>query len=514
MTSAAAACYDVAFDAFLSLQRNQLGFRGPGAIAIDRDGIAIAGRRRRFFRWERDTLALPFAAIEGAQLDGEAVRMVVQPGRTRLSRRIVIARFADAAAARAFVTRLDAARVPRDAGVPGAVDFDARILLAHPHAPVTPVLIAANLAAFLALALAGGGFVTPHADIAIRWGANFGPLTTGGEWWRLASSAFIHFGVVHLAVNMLALWDAGRLVERLYGSVHFLFIYAASGIAGALASVAWNPWVNSAGASGAIFGVLGALIAYVTDRRNGLPPAVMRFHFRAAVVFVAYSLAYGFLGTNIDNAAHLGGLATGLGLGFMLALPLAEDRPRWSPASAGAAAIALAAASVILVQFVRDTGPAYRAELEFRAALEHAALEARRTEASGETARGAFGRYRLGEISREALARAIEADAALHDEEVARFRALPLDPGSPSGMAQARDTVVTALELRRDALRLAASSVREGNPLLMKSAERKMAEANALVRKARAAQDARRPGAAGERSQPAGSDAQDPPPQR
>jgi hypothetical protein len=188
-------------------------------------------------------------------------------------------------------------------------------------------------------------------------------------------------------------------------------------------------------------------------------------------------------------------LVAGFGLGFMLATPLARGRPAWRPASIGAAAIAFAAAVAVALQLVRDTGPAYRAELEFKAALDQAIAEGKRMDAAGETSKAAFQRFRRGEISRADLIRAIDEDAEFHEREIALFRAMPLDPGSPTGWPRARDTLVASLELRRDALRLAAKSIRDGNPDVMKLADQKMAEANALVQKARAAQEARRGGA-------------------
>ena len=491
MTSAPAAC-PVEFHAFPSLPGNPLALHGAGSIAVDAGRVVFEGHRRTFRGSQSVRIGCPIEAILGAQRDGSTLRMAIQPGRTRLSRRVLLVRFPDANTVRDFADALDGAGVPSEASRIARVDFDVRALLRHPRAPVTPALVALNVAMFVVMALAGAGVLAPHGEVPIRWGSNFGPLTTDGEWWRLFTSMFVHFGVVHLAVNMLALWDAGGLVERLYGSAHFLVVYVASGIAGALASVAWNPWVNSAGASGAIFGVFGALLAYVLDRRNGVPPAAMRSHAIVTVLFLGYSLAYGFLGTNIDNAAHVGGLAAGFGLGFMLALPLTESRTTWRPASVGAAAVTFAAAVAIGLLFVHDTGPAYRAELEFKAALDRAIAEGKRMDEAGETSKGAFQRFRRGEISRSELVRAIDEDAEFHDREVALFRAMQLDPGSPSGWTKARDTLVASLELRRDGLRLAAKSIRDGNPDLMKLADQKMAEANALVQKARAAQEARR----------------------
>ncbi|MCU0804517.1 MAG: rhomboid family intramembrane serine protease, partial [Burkholderiales bacterium] len=470
----------------------KLALRGAGTLAVAPGALLLDGLSGTFGSAQRVAVNVPFESILGAHRDDMTVRMVLRGGRTPFGRRVVAARFATLRDAERIADTLEAAGVPSERGRVPVADVDVRALLVHPRAPVTPLLLLANIVVFVAMAFAGAGVLAPQGAVPIRMGSNFGPLTTGGEWWRLASSMFIHFGVVHLGVNLLALADAGRLVERLYGSAHFLMLYVASGIAGALASIAWNPWVNSAGASGAIFGVFGALLAYTLDGRNRVPPAAMRSHAIVTVLFLGYSLAYGFAGTNIDNAAHLGGLAAGFGLGFMLALPLTAGRPAWRPASVGAAVIACAAAAAVALQFVRDTGPAYRAEIEFRAALDRAIAEGKRMDAAGETSKGAFQRFRRGEISRAELARAVDEDAEFHAREIALFRSLPLDPGSPSGWPAARDTLVASLELRRDALHLAAKSIRDGDPDVMKLADEKMAEANALVQKARAAQEARK----------------------
>ena len=106
----------------------------------------------------------------------------------------------------------------------------------------------------------------------LRFGSNFGPLTWTGQPWRLLTSAFIHFGVIHLAFNMYALYRGGVLTERLYGSARFAVIYLLSAIAGSVVSGWWDPLRNSAGASGAIFGVYGALLVFFAMRRADIPP--------------------------------------------------------------------------------------------------------------------------------------------------------------------------------------------------------------------------------------------------
>ena len=124
------------------------------------------------------------------------------------------------------------------------------------RAPVTAALIGINLAVFVAMLANGAGFWHSTNTIQLAWGANFGPATKDGEWWRLATAMFLHFGILHLALNMWALWDGGRLVERLYGMRRFIAIYLISGVVGNLLSlIVRGDYAVSGGASGAIFGV-------------------------------------------------------------------------------------------------------------------------------------------------------------------------------------------------------------------------------------------------------------------
>ena len=138
---------------------------------------------------------------------------------------------------------------------------------------VTHALVGINAAVFL-------GWRSPEFPSPVRptqqlmhWGANRGLLTLGGEWWRLFTCMFLHIGVIHLAFNMWCLWDLGALAESLYGHWTFASVYLISGVAGSVASVAWHPGTVSAGASGAIFGIAGALIASFYLGEFSLPRA-------------------------------------------------------------------------------------------------------------------------------------------------------------------------------------------------------------------------------------------------
>jgi membrane associated rhomboid family serine protease len=201
-------------------------------------------------------------------------------------------------------------------------DFQQRLERVTPKTYVTTALIAVNVVVFAAMGADGAGFLAPNLEAHLRWGANLGPLTAAGEWWRLATSTFLHFGVLHLALNMWVLYENGRVVERLYGNLHFLVLYLFAGIAGSLNSLLWHPMVTSAGASGAIFGVLGGLLAFALRMRDSVPFAVTKTQVNSTLLFIAYSLINGFATAGIDNAAHLGGLAGGFLIGLLLARPL------------------------------------------------------------------------------------------------------------------------------------------------------------------------------------------------
>ncbi len=192
-----------------------------------------------------------------------------------------------------------------------------------PDAWVTRLLIGANVLAFAALLSAGAGFWHSSSSVQLDWGAGFGPATKDGQWWRLGSAMFLHFGVVHLAMNMWALWDAGGLVERMYGHFRFAALYLVSGLAGNLVSlIVQGERAVSAGASGAVFGVFGALLVFLWRERRQLHAGEFRWLFWGAAGFALASIVFGFLVPGIDNAAHVAGFLSGALLGMALLRPL------------------------------------------------------------------------------------------------------------------------------------------------------------------------------------------------
>jgi rhomboid protease GluP len=191
---------------------------------------------------------------------------------------------------------------------------------------VTQVFFGINVAVFLGMLFAGVSILdNPSGQDLVRWGANFGPYTLGGQYWRLLTCVFVHGSLLHIAFNMWCLWDLGALAESLYGHWTFAVVYLLAGVGGSLGSVIWNPNVLGVGASGAIFGIAGALIASFYLGEFSLPRAAVMGTLRSVVTFVGYNLVFGAVMSRVDNAAHVGGLVTGLILGALIAR-VAPDR--------------------------------------------------------------------------------------------------------------------------------------------------------------------------------------------
>jgi len=213
---------------------------------------------------------------------------------------------------------------------------------ARPRPTVTRFLVGLNLTVFVAMAVAGVSALDPSGEALLPWGANFGPRTLSGEPWRLLTSTFLHFGVIHLAMNMWCLWALGTLAEPLLGGGAFLLLYLLSGLGGSVLSMLVHPMVISAGASGAVFGVAGALIPLLWLRGDGPKLSGPGNALGSVIGFVAYNLVYSLTRPNVDMAGHIGGLVVGLVLGFLFEPRAAGDEARLTFRSLAAAlAVAL-----------------------------------------------------------------------------------------------------------------------------------------------------------------------------
>ncbi|GAC1627281.1 MAG: hypothetical protein PVS2B2_19450 [Candidatus Acidiferrum sp.] len=229
------------------------------------------------------------------------------------------------------------------------------------RAPVTSVLLIVNVVMFgvslLRTMNSGGGvgFLLNISDRELYLLGADEPFGTGQwAWWRAVTSMFLHGHLIHIGFNMMVLLDIGPVVEEVYGSAQFLFLYLAAGIAGNLLS-AWQGHF-SVGASGAILGLVGLMIA-ITTRRSGTEMKALRSRLTSWVVTI---FVIGFLsGLHVDNWAHFGGLVAGFGLGKVTA-----DRAPNSPgertrayALGWLAGIVIIAAFAMMILHIRDPFP-------------------------------------------------------------------------------------------------------------------------------------------------------------
>jgi rhomboid protease GluP len=179
---------------------------------------------------------------------------------------------------------------------------------------VTPIILNINLLVFALMAMAGVGILVPDSESLINWGANIRSLSLSGQWWRMLTSTFLHIGIVHLLMNMYAFLLIGAQLEPRLGKARFIFAYLLTGIVASITSLYWHSHGISAGASGAIFGMYGLFLAMLMSK-DVVEKANRKQLFASIAFFIVYNLLGG-LQPGIDNAAHVGGLITGLVLGF------------------------------------------------------------------------------------------------------------------------------------------------------------------------------------------------------
>jgi membrane associated rhomboid family serine protease len=206
------------------------------------------------------------------------------------------------------------------------------------EAIVTRVLVAVNVIIYLITVAQGSGLNDPGGSLFEKW-ALFGPAVHHGDWWRLITSAFLHGSVLHIVFNMLALWWLGAPVEMALGRVRFLGLYLASGLAGAAGALIANPNSVTVGASGAIFGLLGAGLILEWRATGNIAGNYL--------ILILVNLAISFTpGTNISVGGHIGGLIGGI---VCTAIIVARGRFRsvWdTPTMLGL--VAVGAASVVI----------------------------------------------------------------------------------------------------------------------------------------------------------------------
>jgi rhomboid protease GluP len=256
---------------------------------------------------------------------------------------------------------------------------------------------------------------------------------------------------------MGALFQTGHFMERVLGRASFLLMYLASGIAGGFASIFWHgdqTW--SAGASGAVFGVYGAILGFMLRERQGLPRIIVQSLTRSTLMFAGYNIVFGLTQRGIDNSAHVGGFAGGIVFGFLLALPLNPGvRARAQGRSLALGAVALAILTGLGIAFTPRFDYRVSDELAWRdALLEFSDREEQLMSRVPEL---------LTPEEQTAYAARIESGQLAFDTEwIRRLQALPLTRGLAT--ARARDLLVQALELRRQSYERLAAGLRRHDP--------------------------------------------------
>ncbi|PYQ93550.1 MAG: hypothetical protein DMF97_19695 [Acidobacteria bacterium] len=296
-----------------------------------------------------------------------------------------------------------------------------------PRTIVTPVLVALYAIVFSCLLVGSGSLGDP--ETLIRWGGNFGPRTTNGEWWRLVATTFVHAGALHLLVNIAGLFQLGLVLERLVGPAAFALTYVASGVCASLVSLALHPVTAGTGASAAIFGLYGLLLAsFIWSIRHRstvtIPLKTLKRLAPAAAVFIVYT----FVTAGPDRPVYLTGLLAGLACGTVTTRAVAERKPRMRVlASSLAAFIAIAVVFATPLRGMADVKP----EIEHVVAVEGRTASAYQTEVE---------RFKDGRINAEKLAQVIDRSIGpeLPDVEARAARAAGAGSGRRRISALAR----------------------------------------------------------------------------
>ena len=199
--------------------------------------------------------------------------------------------------------------------------------LASPYT-ITTALIAINTLVFLAMVATGISFTQPTPLDVFNWGGDYAPATVGAhQWWRLLTSCFLHFGIIHIGFNMYVLYQIGPFIEVTFGRARYLILYFIAGLAGSVTSISIHPNSVSAGASGAIFGLYGAVFGFLLINRRTLDPVATKSIAKSAGIFVLYNVVYGSISGTTDLSAHFGGLIAG----FLAGMALARSHPARDP---------------------------------------------------------------------------------------------------------------------------------------------------------------------------------------
>lgn len=456
-----------------------LGLIGRGQITIDGDDIVLSGSRSRFaLSRNAEHIRIPLSKVLNAERVGLELKFRID-GSSESPLQLVQFKMASVAQANQLLQQLPSRQTEAFAQRHAVLqEYHARLLELSPLAPVTPILVAINVLVFIVMCVGGVGFFAPDGAQVVHWGSDFGPLTMGGQWWRLFTSLFVHFGILHLALNMFVLLSSGIVIERLFGSVRFLLLYLCAGLAGSMASLLWNPVVNSAGASGAIFGIFGGLLAFVVNPRNDVPATVMSEQRNRVLFFALYNLAFGSAHGGIDNAAHVGGLIGGFLIGLLLARPLRkESRASFGAGQFSIGLVGAAALCALMSWPLLHPSESVRARQQFQLALLDFGPQEKQVTTE---ANGALEKARSGGLSGQAYANLLQRDVVPIWERLYQEVSAPKLAPDDSQFAL-QQQLVRFIDGRRRTYRLMAQAILQNDQALMEQATAARADADAAL---------------------------------
>lgn len=182
---------------------------------------------------------------------------------------------------------------------------------------VSNIIIAINLAVFAVSAAMGLSVISTDPDRLVAIGGSLPALTLSGQPWRLLTAMFLHAGLLHIAFNMFTLYSGGRVAEFVLGRRSFLAIYLCAGLVGSIAAMTKTAMIVTVGASGAIFGVFGAIFAYLVAHRAQLDPDARAKQMKSMGTFLVLNLAIGYAVPQISLAAHVGGFVAGFVIAYL-----------------------------------------------------------------------------------------------------------------------------------------------------------------------------------------------------
>ncbi len=452
---------------------------GRGSVRIGGGVVRIEGRRHRNFQPSVPVEAdFPLGDVANVARAGRYVRLEVRAeGRPPL----LVAFEAQSEEEAAVIAGLLPDVATQDFLDAAAEHADFRTRLDELYAvPVaTLALVAANVVVYLLMGLAGAGFYKVNPEMAIHWGTNFGPLTMDGQWWRLFTCMFVHFGFFHIFFNMWVLYDIGRMVERFFGSLYYLALYLFSGLTASLSSLLWHSGVNSAGASGAIFGIIGGMLAFLLRKDNDLPLSFMKRYRNILTLFVVYALVFSFTQHGIDNAAHVGGLVGGFLMGYLLARPLDPEKRRRGQVPrilrAGAFGALMLGALWVPLLYPR---PSVRADLAFRRDVIRCAAADTTT---ARTFKTLIGEGRAGKLSDRQFADRLESQVLPLWE--ALYKDFQRDrPPVGSQNFKLQQAYLKYVATTRDAVKLYVEGARTGSRATVQMANKKLEERKKVIR--------------------------------